>query len=370
MTVTGGNPFDKTRLTGRPTDQSGFPDLRHAPYHGAMRRRDFLRTPTAPATPDLPRHAPGELSLIRVSRRAMATTFEIAVPFGTPDALAAAEDALDVIGEVEDQLTIYRDFSEVARLNATAFAHGVPVASNLFDLLTQCAEWTRDTAGGFDIAVGALVAAWASHKREGRIPPPADLATARANSGMRHVMLDAATRSVKYRFAQLSLNFGSVGKGYALDLAAERMRSRWGVGSALLHGGGSSVRALGTPPGHPRGWPVAVTHPSGFGTLGTVFLKGEGMGTSAATFQFFDFEGRRYGHVIDPRSGRPATGTESASVVAPTAAQADALSTAFFVRGADAAIEYIQPRPALTAVMLRSDRPTAETITSPPLGNR
>ncbi len=366
MTVTGGNPFDKTRLTGRPTDQSGFPEPRLAPYHGAMRRRDFLRTPPTLESPGLPRHAPGELSLIRVSRRAMATTFEVALPFGTPDALAAAEDALDVIDAVEDQLTVYRDSSEVARLNADAFGRSVPVAANLFDLLTQCAEWTRDTAGGFDIAVGALVASWAAHKREGRIPPPADLANARANSGMRHVMLDAQTRSVKYRFPQLSLNFGSVGKGYALDLAAELLRNRWGIGSALLHGGGSSVRALGTPPGHPRGWPVAVTHPSGSGTLGTVYLRDEGMGTSAATFQFFEVEGRRYGHVIDPRSGSPATGTESASVVAPTAAQADALSTAFFVQGADAAIEYIQPRPALLALMLRTDRPTAETITSPP----
>ena len=334
-----------------------------------MRRRDFLRPPTAPESPGLPRHAPGELSLIRVSRRAMATTFEVALPFGTPDALAAAEDALDVIDAVEDQLTVYRDSSEVARLNADAFARSVPVAANLFDLLTQCAEWTRDTAGGFDIAVGALVASWASHKREGRVPPPTDLATARANSGMRHVMLDAQTRSVKYRFSQLSLNFGSVGKGYALDLAAEVLRNRWGVGSALLHGGGSSVRALGTPPGHSRGWPVAVTHPSGSGTLGTVYLKDQGMGTSAATFQFFEVAGRRYGHVIDPRTGSPAAGTDSASVVAPTAAQADALSTAFFVQGADAAIEYIQPRAALLALMLRSDRPTAETITPPP-GNR
>jgi len=369
MTVTGGNPFDKTRLTGRPTDQSGFPEPPPAPYHAAMRRRDFFHVPTPAALAELPRHAPGELSLIRVSRRAMATTFEVALPFGTPDALAAAEDALDVIDAVEDQLTVYRDWSEVARLNADAVTHPVPVAANLFDLLTRCAEWTRDTAGGFDIAVGALVGSWAAHKREGHIPPPADLATARANSGMRHVMLDAATRSVKYRQAELSLNFGSVGKGYALDLAADLLRTRWGIGSALLHGGGSSVRAMGTPPGHSRGWPVSVTHPSGTGTLGTVYLKDQGMGTSAATFQFFEVNGRRYGHVLDPRLGSPATGTESASVVAPTAAEADALSTAFFVQGADAAIGYIQSRPAIVALMLRAGRPTAELIMSPP-GNR
>ena len=369
MTVTGGDPFDKTRLTGRPTDQPGIPEPPPRPYHAGMHRRDFFRPPAVLEPPGLPRHSPGDLSLIRVSRRAMATTFEVAVPFGTPDALAAAEDALDLIDEVEDQLTVYRDTSEVARLNATAFGRSVPVAATLFDLLAQCAEWTRDTAGGFDIAVGALIASWAAHKRDGRIPPPADLATARANSGTRHVVLDARTRSVKYRRPHLALNFGSVGKGYALDRAADRMRTRWGIDSALLHGGGSSVRALGTPPGQPRGWPVAVRHPSGDGLLGTVYLQDQGLGTSAATFQFFEFAGRRYGHVLDPRTGSPATGTESASVVAPTAAQADALSTAFFVQGADAASEYIQLHPAVAALILRTGRPTAEIVTSPP-GNR
>ena len=369
MTVTGGNPFDKTRLTGRPTDQPGFPEPPRDPYHEGMLRRDFFRPPAAPEPLGRPPHAPGELSLIRVSRRAMATTFEIALPFGTPDALAAAEDALDVIDEVEDQLTVYRAGGEVAALNAAAFGRAVPVAASLFDLLTRCAEWTRETAGGFDVAVGALVAAWGFHKREGRIPPPADLADARANSGVRHVMLDARTRSVRYRQPRLSLNFGSVGKGYALDRAAEMLRDRCGIASALLHGGGSSVRALGTPPGQPRGWPVAVRHPSGDGVLGTVYLKDQGLGTSAATFQFFEAAGRRYGHVLDPRTGCPAAGTDSASAVAPTAAQADALSTAFFVQGADAAIGYIQPRAGLAALVLRTDRPTAEIVTSPP-GNR
>ena len=90
--------------------------------------------------------------LIRVSRRAMATTFEVALPYGTPDALAAAEDALDLIDALEDQLTVYRDHSEVSRLNAAAPAgRPVVVEPNLFDLLTFAAALTNDTAGAFDI---------------------------------------------------------------------------------------------------------------------------------------------------------------------------------------------------------------------------
>lgn len=335
-----------------------------------MRRRSFLR-PLAPFTPpasfaaDAP-SVPGDLSLVRVSRPAMATTFEVALPFGTPDAVAAAEDALDAIDAVEELLTVYRESSEVSRLNAVAAEALTPVSAELFDLLVRCADLTRDTAGGFDVAAGALVTCWGFHKREGRIPPPAELAAARENSGTRHVMLDGRTRSVKYRRAGLALNFGGVGKGYALDVAAERLRRTWGIQSALLHGGGSSVYAIGAPPGQPRGWPVAVKHPSGRGRLGTVHLRDQGLGTSAATYQYFVYNNRKYGHVLDPRTGAPAGGTESVSVLAPTAAVADALSTALFVRGLQAARDLLGPRPELSALILSTSSPDAVTITSHP----
>jgi thiamine biosynthesis lipoprotein len=329
-----------------------------------MNRRRFLRSkPIAgalliPAPEAEP--LPGDLTLIRVSRRAMATTFEVALPYGTPDALAAAEDALDLIDALEDQLTVYRDHSEVSRLNAAATAGPVAVEPNLFDLLACSAALTNETAGAFDSATGALVKAWGFFKREGRVPPPKELADARGRSGMRHVVLNAEARTVKYRRAGLEINLGGIGKGYALDLAAGLLRSKWGVASALLHGGGSSARALGTPPGQPRGWPVAVRHPwDDARTLGTVWLNDQGFGTSAATFQYFEYNGRKLGHLLDPRTGWPAAGTASASVVAPTAAAADALSTAFFVLGAAGAAAHCTPRPDLGAVVLPEDGPPA-----------
>jgi thiamine biosynthesis lipoprotein len=310
-----------------------------------------------------------ELTLLRFSRRAMATTFEIALPAGTPDALAAAEDALDLIDDLEDQLTVYRDHSEVSRLNATAAEQAVRVESGLFDLLNQSAAFTADTAGVFDPATGALVKAWGFYKREGRVPPAKELAAARDRSGMRHVMLDAGSQSVKFRRAGLELNFGGIGKGYALDRAADLLRRQWGVRSALLHGGGSSVYALGCPPGQLSGWAVAVKHPSDDGrTLGTVWLADQGFGTSAATFQFFEHGGKRYGHLLDPRTGWPAAGTASASCVAPTAARADALSTAFFVAGAGWAERYCQSRPELAAVVLPDGHSRPRTVNLGPTG--
>lgn len=300
----------------------------------------------APAPPD-------EYTLIRARRRAMATTFEVAIPFGTPAAVDAATAALDLIDDLEDQLTVYRDHSEVSRLNEAAADGPTTVERQLFDLFSFCARLTADTAGAFDIATGALIKAWGFYKREGRVPSPRERADAMAATGMRHVILDPGAMSVKYRRSGLEINLGGVGKGYALDRAAALLRTEWGVSSALLHGGGSSVVAIGHPPGCPRGWPVAVRHPwDESRTLGTVWLRDQALGTSAATFQHFVYNNRKLGHLLDPRTGWPAAGTAAASVSAPTGAAADALSTAFFVLGSAKSVDYCRPRPELAAVIL------------------
>lgn len=305
--------------------------------------------------------APGEYSLLRCSRRAMATTFEVAFPVGSlPDPLAAAEDALDLIDALEDQMTVYRDHSEVSRLNQTAASEFVEVERGLFDLFSRCAAWTRETDGAFDVATGALTKAWGFYRRDGAVPPAAELVAAMRATGFRHVALDDRRSAVKFRVPGLELNLGAVGKGYALDCAATLLRTKWNVRSALLHGGGSSVYAIGVPPRESRGWPIRLKHPTApEESLGVVRLSNAGLGTSAATFQFFEYKGRKLGHVLDPRSGWPATGTASASVVAPTAAEADAMSTAAFVAGAPGAERLTRLRPALGAVVLSDGAPAA-----------
>jgi len=303
-----------------------------------------------------------ELTLLRVSRRAMATTFEIAIPSGTPHALAAAHDALDLIEALEDQLTVYRE-SEVTLLNATAFEEPVAVEPQLFELLQHCAILTNDTAGAFDAAAGRLSRCWGFTQREGRIPTPGELAEAIAATGFKHVILNERDRTVRFRRPGLEINLGAIGKGYALDRAAELLQSRWNIGSALLAGGGSSVRAIGRPENELRGWGVSIRHPSGDArTLGTVYLKDSALGTSAATYQSFEYNGRSYGHVIDPRSGQPADTMRSASCVAPSAAEADAISTAFFVAGTMWAAEHCRSRTHLGAVLLPENAETPETL--------
>src|SRR5262245_54135788 len=118
---------------------------------------------------------PAEFALVRVSRRAMATTFEVAIPCGShPDPIAAGTTALDLIDDLEDQMTVFPDHSEVSRLNVTAAHAPVVVEEELFELFVRCALWTRDMQGAFDIATGALTKAWGFYRREGRVPTPAE----------------------------------------------------------------------------------------------------------------------------------------------------------------------------------------------------
>ena len=304
--------------------------------------------------------AVADVTVLRASRRAMATLFEVLLPFGIPFAQPAAEAALDLIDELEDQLTVFRDHSEVSRLNATAADRPIEVEARLFDLIEFSAHLTRQTQGAFDIATGALTKAWGFYKRQGRVPTPAERSEAMSRTGTRFIALDRERRTVRYLRPGLEINLGGIGKGFALDRAAALLQSEWGVDSGLLHGGSSSVRAISTPPGQDRGWPVAVKHPwDPDRRLGTVYLDDTALGTSAATFQHFEYNGRKLGHLLDPRTGWPAEGVEQVSVVAQNAAEADALSTAFFVLGVEPTASFCRTHPDVGVVLLASgeDRP-------------
>ena len=283
----------------------------------------------------------------------MATSFEVLLPFGTPEALAAAGAAFDAIDRLEQQLTVYRDTSEVSRLNRLAPRAAVPVEQGLFGLLALAARISEETEGAFDVTAGALIKAWGFYRGPRRVPSAPEVADALLRVGMRHVVLDPVGRTVRYLRPGVEINLGSIGKGYALDRVAGLLRDEWGLPAGLLHGGHSSVYALGTPPGDPRGWTVGIRHPWDPGRrLALVWLRDRALGTSAATFQHLEHDGRKLGHILDPRTGWPAEGVASASVVAPTAAEADALATAFFILGAEKARAYCEAHPGVGAVLL------------------
>jgi thiamine biosynthesis lipoprotein len=283
----------------------------------------------------------------------MACHFEIVLPAATLSAVEAASAALDEIDQLEEQMTVYRDTSEVSRINLFAAATPVPVEERLFGLFETALRLTDETGGAFDITAGALVKAWGFFRGPRRVPTPDELASVLERVGTRHVVLDREHRTIEFRRPGLELNLGAIGKGYALDRAADLLRRDWNVSNAILHGGRSSVYAIGSPPDDADGWLVAIAHPLRPGEqVATVRLRDAALGTSGATIQFFEADGRRFGHILDPRTGWPADGQACVSVIAPTAAEADALSTAFFILGVDAARDFCERHPQFGAVVV------------------
>jgi thiamine biosynthesis lipoprotein len=170
---------------------------------------------------------------------------------------------------------------------------------------------------------------------------------------MQHVALDKERKTVAFRQPDVSVNFNSMGKGYALDRMAELLAER-SVDDYLLHGGKSSVLARGDQPGYEgEGWTVGLRHPlRPAERLAEFQLHDRSLSTSGSGTQFFIRRGQRYGHILDPRTGRPAEGLYSATVIAPTACAADALSTAFYVMGPEKVGEYCSARPDISALLV------------------
>jgi FAD:protein FMN transferase len=293
--------------------------------------------------------------LLKASRPGMGSFFEVRLPVTTPGGLTLATAALDRIGELEGQLTVYRDDSEVSRLNSTAHLGPVAVEPGLFGLLQAAVALAEATGGAYDVTAGALTIAWGFFKGPRRVPNPDALAEARARTGSHHLRLDPGRRTVAFDRPGIVINLGSIGKGYALDCAAALVRAHWWPTAALIHGGRSSLYTLGSPPGPCGGrWEIALRNPLDPGRpLGVARLRDRGLGTSGAAFQRFEASGRAYGHIIDPRTGEPpAAGPLSVTVLAPTAAEADALSTALYLLGPDAAAGLLAARPDVGAIFV------------------
>jgi len=296
-----------------------------------------------------------DVHTIVVGRDAMACRFEVVFNAGdVAGDTALAVDCLDLVEEIEGRISVYRETSGLARLNARAAEGWQPVDADLFELITLARDLYDRTGGGFDMAAGALVRTWGFLTRQGRTPTPEELARARESSGMQWVEIDTEERRVRFTRPGVELNPGAIGKGWALDRVVGRLLDA-GVVDALVHGGSSSVRAIGAHgSGLPdrRGWPVGIRHPLRPGRrLATVHLRDRALGTSGSGTQFFIDRGRRLGHILDPRTGVPAEGVLSASVIAPTAAEADSLSTALYVLG-PAGLEQIAPAGGSVAAVL------------------
>lgn len=270
----------------------------------------------------------------------MATRFELVLE-GEDEAWlrAAGEEALAEIRRLEAQLSFYRPTSDVSRINARAADEPVRVEARLFRLLQTAQRLHRATEGAFDPTVAPLMRCWGFVNDTGRLPEPQALAEARERTGMHLVTLDEDDFTVSFARPGMMLDLGGIGKGYAIDEAVLLLREA-GVERAFLHGGTSTIYALGRPLDGAE-WTVALPYPGRDGTadggdvLAVLPLENEALSVSAVWGKAFEAGGKTYGHVLDPRLGRPVDGAVLAAVVLPSATESDALSTALLVLGRD-----------------------------------
>ena len=327
---------------------------------------------------------------IALARNAMATRFEIILYGKNAVSLrAAGEEALDEVERLENQLSLYRSTSDITHLNARAAREPVQVEPGLFRLLQQARNLHQETDGAFDITIAPLVRCWGFMGGTGRIPHRAELAEARKKVGMHLVELNDANYSVRFAREGVMLDLGAIGKGYAIERAAAILKEA-GVTRAILHGGTSTIYAIGSPPGGDA-WNVGIEYPdearlqpvtktgpiaktdlnvfaplainsyrdqpkASPTLLAVVALKDEALSVSAISGKAFQSNDKTYGHVLDPRTGRPASRALVAAVVSPSATETDALSTALLTAGIKGHDAIAALRPVMRTLVLECIR--------------
>jgi len=254
-------------------------------------------------------------------------------------------------------LTLYDPESGLSRLNAKAGRGPQAVDPELADLLARSIDFSQRTHGTFDVSVGPLVSLWRAAAQRGVAPTAAELERARARVGSDGLRV-LSDRSAEIVRAGASVDLGGVAKGYALDRLLESLRAA-GVASALLDFGESSFWALGAPPGQ-DGWRLLVRRPDA-GYTGVATLRDRAVSVSESLGQSLEIGGRHYGHVIDPRSGRPLERAALAMVLAPTAAEAEALSKALLLLGERDGLALLEAEPGCEGLLVRAGGRRAST---------
>ncbi|MFO1006708.1 MAG: FAD:protein FMN transferase [Planctomycetaceae bacterium] len=355
---------------------------------GQDTRRDFLAGRALlrladRAGADVPeRIAPSAGPTVRIETRAMACPWSVVMNPGPPEQVMAASDSLDLVHPIEQLLSIYRDDSSISQVKRLQPGEVMELPREVVALLGQCQEFSRQTGGAFDPTSGRVIRLWRECRQAGRIPDQSEIdealwrtalvsdvtaGEAAQHSGISRLLeLDHASSTIRVLAPGVEIDLGAIGKGYAIDriceallpattspgTEAQSIPTHYGVANFLLHGGFSSLRAHGTHHGH-EGWPVGLRNPLfPDRNYATLLLKDRALATSGSNVQFFRHQGQRYGHILDPRTGWPVEGMLSVTVTAPTATEADALSTAFYVMGLEAAADYCRQHPEIGAILV------------------
>ena len=303
-----------------------------------------------------PRHARFE-----ATQPHMGTSFTIIVYAANKgDAEKGFAAAFARIKVLDDCLSDFKPESELSLLSAASPTKTpVRLSDDLFRVLAEAEKFSLASDGAFDVTVGPLTKLWRRARRQKQLPPPEMLHEALAAVGYKHLRLDAKSRTAELLRPKMRLDLGGIGQGFAADEAFAELR-KLGLTRALINASGD-ILAGESPPGE-AGWKVGIAPlkpddpPSRF-----VTLKNRAVSTSGDAFQFVEIDGRRYSHIVDPRTGLGLSARTSVTIVAPDCTTADALATAVCVLGPEKGMKLIERTESVAGLFVYVD--VGETTT-------
>ncbi len=288
------------------------------------------------------------------SEAKMGTLFRIVLY--VEDSLTATKAASDVFSRIDTLNNILSDYdrnSELSRLSASAGSGKiVQVSDDLWKVITTAYQIAEATDGAFDISVGPYVKLWRRARRRGELPESGRLQQAKISVGYQHILLDSTHQSVQLTQPDLLLDLGGIAKGYALD-EAMKVLQKHGISSALIDGGGD-ILVSNAPPGE-KGWDIAI---EGVGQnenaeKATLTLNNRAIASSGDLYQFLEVDGKRYSHIIDPKTGVGLTSQVRVTILAPSGMLADAYASAVSVLGVENGLDFIEHKMGIEGVIMR-----------------
>ncbi len=279
----------------------------------------------------------------RFSREAMATTFEIYIAQGEAGyARQAAHDAFGLLTRLEGQLSRFIENSDISRLNGAPVNEPVILGLHAFEILKRARGLYKMTDGALDVTVGGLTA---RHLEQDNQPYRSQLTSMPREIGMDYLVLDEEAVDARRLSLNVKIDLGAIGKGYALDTLAERLKE-WGITRAMVHGGGSTALALDSPDGF-AGWPVTISCPTKSNKIGAALhLRQVALSGSAHT---------RHSHIVNPRTGQLVNTRLATWSCCPDATTADGVSTALMIMSPDQIQALNKAHPALGLAVTEKD---------------
>jgi thiamine biosynthesis lipoprotein len=275
-----------------------------------------------------------------------------AVAENEPMAQTAASSGFAEIRRLDELLSTWIPTSELSRVNAAAGSAAIQVSPETLEVVTRSLQAAEMTNGGFNIAIGPAVEAWSVTERQ-RIPTEVELQRLIPLVDLRGVHVDVSKRTISLDRAGMRIDIGGIGKGYAADRAAEMMRKAGALAGVVALSG--DIKTFGRLPAGQR-FPVGIQHPrKEEAVLAWVDLQDEAISTAGDYERYFDRDGVRYHHILDPQTLQPARGCQSVTVIAREGVWADGLDTGIFVMGPDRGMELVERLADVEAIIVDAE---------------